>query len=80
MVMPRDIGCPRLVNALCVLGYEATQQNGRHVRVTTHRDDMNHEVIPSDHAIKAGTLSGILRHVAAHHGMSMNELLKTLSL
>jgi len=80
MMMPRDIGCPRLVNALCVLGYEATQQNSSHVRVTTKRDDVNHEVIPVDRAIKSGTLSGILRHVAAHHRMSMNELLKMLAL
>jgi predicted RNA binding protein YcfA (HicA-like mRNA interferase family) len=80
MMVPRDIGCPRLVNALCVLGYEATQQNGSHVRVTTRRDEINHEVIPVGHAIKSGTLSGILRHVAAHHRMSVNELLKMLAL
>jgi predicted RNA binding protein YcfA (HicA-like mRNA interferase family) len=80
MMMPREVGCPRLVNALCVLGYEATRQNRTHVRVTTQRDDVNHEVIPYDHAIKAGTLSGILKHVAAHHRMTVNDLLKMLSL
>jgi len=80
MMMPREVGCPRLVNALCVLGYEATRRNGSHVRVTTLRDDENHEVIPNDHPIKAGTLSGILKHVAAHHGMSVNELLHLLQL
>jgi len=80
MNLPREIGCPRLVNALCVLGYEATQQKSRHVRVTTQRDEVNHEVIPAGQAIKSGTLSGILRHVAAHHGMSVNELVKMLAL
>jgi predicted RNA binding protein YcfA (HicA-like mRNA interferase family) len=80
MMVPREVGCPKLVNALCVLGYEATRQNGSHVRVTTKQDDENHEVIPYERAIKAGTLNGILRHVAAHHRMSVNDLLKTLSL
>jgi predicted RNA binding protein YcfA (HicA-like mRNA interferase family) len=76
----REVGGPRLVNALCVLGYEATQQKGSHVRVTTQRDEANHQVIPVGHVIKAGTLSGILRHVATHHRMSMSDLLKMLSL
>jgi predicted RNA binding protein YcfA (HicA-like mRNA interferase family) len=80
MITSREVGCPRLVNALCVLGYEATRQNGSHVRVTTLRDEENHEVIPYDQTIKPGTLSGILKHVAAHHRMSVNELVKMLSL
>jgi predicted RNA binding protein YcfA (HicA-like mRNA interferase family) len=80
MMMPREVGCPRLVNALCVLGYEATRQNSSHVRVSTLRDDVNHEVIPYDKTIKSGTLSGILKHVATHHRMSVGELLKMLSL
>jgi predicted RNA binding protein YcfA (HicA-like mRNA interferase family) len=80
MMTSREVGCPRLVNALCVLGYEATRQNGSHVRVTTLRDDVNHEVIPNDRVMKAGTVHSILRHVAAHHRMSMGDLLKVLSL
>jgi predicted RNA binding protein YcfA (HicA-like mRNA interferase family) len=80
MITSREVGCPRLVNALCVLGYEATRQNGSHVRVTTLRDEENHEVIPNESSIKAGTVSRILKHVAAHHGMSLGDLLKMLSL
>jgi len=48
--------------------------------VTTLRDEGNQEVIPFGHSIKSGTLSGILKHVATHHRMSVNELLKMLSL
>jgi predicted RNA binding protein YcfA (HicA-like mRNA interferase family) len=80
MSAPRDIGCARLVNALSVLGYEATRQNSSHVRVTTLKDDENHEVIPCDPSIRPGILSGILKHVAAHHRMSVNDLLVMLSL
>jgi predicted RNA binding protein YcfA (HicA-like mRNA interferase family) len=80
MIAAREIGCPRLVNALCVLGYEATRQNGSHVRVTTQRDEINHEVIPNDRVIKPHAVHSILRHVAAHHRMSMGDLLRMLSL
>jgi predicted RNA binding protein YcfA (HicA-like mRNA interferase family) len=80
MTSPRDIGCARLVNALCVLGYEATRRNASHVRVTTQQDDENHEVIPNDRTIKAGILSGILKHVAVHHRMTVDGLLQKLDL
>ena len=80
MIMPREIGCPRLVNALCALGYEATRKNESHVRVSTKRDNEHHEVIPNDQPIKAATLNGILKHVAIHHRMSVNDVLRELSL
>jgi predicted RNA binding protein YcfA (HicA-like mRNA interferase family) len=78
--LPRDIDGPRLVRALKVLGYELTRQTGSHIRVTTQQAGENHEVIPNHHPIKAGTLSAILKRIAAHHGTSMEELLKTLGL
>ncbi len=80
LIVPREIGCPRLVNALCALGYEATRQNESHVRVSTQRDNENHEVIPREQPIKSATLNGILKHVATHHKMSVNDVLKELSL
>jgi predicted RNA binding protein YcfA (HicA-like mRNA interferase family) len=80
MRLPRDIDGPHLVKALAVLGYEATRQKGSHIRVTTQRNGENHEVIPYHHPIKTGTLSSILKHVAAHHRMSMEDLLKMLDL
>lgn len=80
MKLPRDIDGPKLVRALSVLGYEATRQTGSHVRVTTQRDGENHEVIPAHRPIKTGTLSSILKHIAAHHGMSVDDLLRILDL
>ena len=80
MRLPRDVDGPQLVRALSVLGYEATGQKGSHIRVTTLRDGENHEVIPFHHPIKAGTLSGILKRVAAHHGLTADDLLKMLAL
>jgi predicted RNA binding protein YcfA (HicA-like mRNA interferase family) len=80
MKLPRDIDGPQLVKALSVLGYEPTRQTGSHIRVTTQRDGENHEVIPNHRPIKTGTLSAILKRMAAHHEMSVDELLKLLGL
>ena len=80
MKLPRDIDGPQLVKALAVLGYEATRQKGSHIRVTTQRNGENHEVIPYHHPIKTGTLSSILKRVAAHHRTSVDDLLKMLDL
>jgi predicted RNA binding protein YcfA (HicA-like mRNA interferase family) len=78
--LPRDTDGPRLVKALRVLGYEPTRQTDSHIRVTTQQDGENHEVIPNHYPIKTGTLSSILKRIAAHHGTSMEDLLKMLDL
>jgi predicted RNA binding protein YcfA (HicA-like mRNA interferase family) len=78
--LPRDVDGSRLVKALSILGYQPTRQKGSHIRVTTQLGGENHEVIPYHHPIKAGPLSSILRHIAAHHRMTVDELLKKLEL
>lgn len=78
--MPRDVDGPRLVKALSVLGYEATRQKGSHIRITTQRDGENHEVIPHHSPIKTGTLASVLKRIAAHHRMSVDNLLRRLEL
>jgi hypothetical protein len=40
----------------------------------------HHEVIPSHHPIKPGTLNGILKSVASQHKMTVDELITTLKL
>jgi predicted RNA binding protein YcfA (HicA-like mRNA interferase family) len=80
MKLPRDIDGSHLVKALSVLGYEPTRQKGSHIRITTRRDGENHEVIPYHDPIKTGTLASILKRIAAHHRMTVADLLKTLDL
>jgi hypothetical protein len=36
--------------------------------------------VPSHHPIKTGTLSGILKSVAAHHRLKVDELVQLLDL
>jgi predicted RNA binding protein YcfA (HicA-like mRNA interferase family) len=80
MKIPRDVTGVELVKALRVLDYEVTRQKGSHIRVTTQLDGENHEVVPHHNPIKTGTLSGILKNIASHHGLTMEALLKKLEL
>lgn len=78
MKLPRNVDGSELVNALRRLGYEATRQRGSHVRVTTQEGGEHHEVVPRHSPIKIKTLSSILKSVASHHGLTLEELIKRL--
>ena len=80
MKLPRDVSGPELVKALRVLGYAADRQRGSQIRMTTRQDGQNHEVVPNPHPIKTGTLSGILKRVAAHHKLTVEVLVRKLGL
>ncbi len=80
MKLPRDVRGTDLERALGRLGYKPTRQRGSHVRVTTQVNGEHHEVIPRHNPIKAKTLSSILKSVAAHHDLSVEELLERLNL
>ncbi len=80
MKLPRDVDGPELVKALRVLEYVVTRQRGSHIRLETDLDGPNKEVIPNHRPIKPGTLSGILKRIAAHHHLTVHELLEKLDL
>lgn len=80
MRLPRDLAPEKLIHALRVLGYRPTRQVGSHVRVTTETNGEHHEVVPVGGPIKVGTLHSILASVAKHHGLSVDDLLRTLDL
>ncbi len=80
MKVPRDVNGPQLVKALRVLGYAMDRQKGSHIRVTTQQHGEHHEVVPNHHPIKTGTFSSLLKSIAAHHGLTVEELLEKLDL
>ena len=80
MRLPRDVSGVALAAALRRLGYERIRQRGSHVRITTQECGEHHEVIPLHNPIRAKTLSGILKSVARHHGIDVQELLRRLDL
>jgi predicted RNA binding protein YcfA (HicA-like mRNA interferase family) len=81
MKIPRDIGASELIRALRVLGYELVRQDGSHIRLTTTLGGTHHVTIPNHRPLKTGTLlGGVLKPVAAHHKLTVDELLAKLEL
>ena len=80
MKLPRNVSGARLQASLRRLGYEVVRQRGSHVRITTQSNGEHHEVIPLHNPIGAKTLSSILKSIARHHEMSVEEFLRELDL
>lgn len=80
MKLPRNVSGRRLAAALERLGYVIVRQRGSHARITTQVGGTHHEVIPFHHPIRVKTLSSILKSVARHHGMTVDELVARLDL
>ena len=78
--LPRNVNGRRLTVALRRLGYEVVRQRGSHIRMTTQVGGEHHEVIPDHNPIRVKTLSSILKSVARHHGMTVDDLLAQLDL
>lgn len=80
MKLPRDVSGAMLRASLRRLGYDAVRQRGSHLRITTQVNGEHHEVIPLHTPIRAKTLLSILKSVARHHDMTVEELLRELDL
>ena len=80
MRLPRDLSGAALVAAPRRISYERVRQRGSHVRITIQQGGEHHEVIPLHDPIRAKTLSSILKSVARHHGVGVEELLRKLDL
>jgi predicted RNA binding protein YcfA (HicA-like mRNA interferase family) len=81
MKIPRDIDASDLVHALRILGYESVRQSGSHIRLTTTMGGTHHVTVPNQRPLKTGTLlGGVLKPVAAHHKLTLEELLAKLDL
>jgi predicted RNA binding protein YcfA (HicA-like mRNA interferase family) len=79
--IPRDIGASDLIRALRILGYERVRQDGSHIRLTTTVGGTHHVTVPNHRPLKTGTLlGGVLKPIAAHHKLTVEELLGKLDL
>jgi predicted RNA binding protein YcfA (HicA-like mRNA interferase family) len=78
--IPRDCNGAELVRALKKFGYEVSRQTGSHIQMTTLRGGEHHVSVPNHHPLKVGLLHGVLKDVAAHHGITVEELLRELGL
>jgi len=79
--VPRDIGADELVRAMRILGYESVRQDGSHIRLTTTTNGTHHVTVPNHRPLKTGTLlGGVLKPIAAHHNLTVAQLLAKLGL
>jgi len=76
--LPRGVSGERLARALRVLGYRVTRETGSHMRLTTTEGGEHHVTIPRHDSLRVGTLASILEDVAAHFGMTREDLLTRL--
>ena len=78
MKTPRDISGKDIIKALSVYGYQATRQNGSHIRITTQQEGEHHLAIPNHNPIKIGTLNSIISQVAVHFSITKEQVLQKL--
>jgi predicted RNA binding protein YcfA (HicA-like mRNA interferase family) len=78
MKLPRNISGVDLAQTMKKLGYSVTRQTGSHMRLTTQQQGEHHLTIPCHDPLRVGTLAAILAEVAAHFGLSREELVERL--
>ena len=81
MKIPRDIDASVLIRALRILAYDSERQGGSHIRLTTTIGGTHQATVSNQRPLKTGTLlGGVLKPVAAHHKLTVEELLAKLEL
>ena len=79
MKIPRDLSGAKLAKALCrQWDYRQVNQVGSHAILDTEEPSHHRISVPLHRNLRIGTLSGILRAVARHKGVSRDEILRSL--
>jgi predicted RNA binding protein YcfA (HicA-like mRNA interferase family) len=76
--LPRDIAGQELAKRLSLFGYLPSRQTGSHIRLTTMDPSQHHITIPAHSHLRVGTLSSILTEVAAHVGITKEQVAERL--
>lgn len=59
---------------LAVLEYVQIRQKGSHIRIQTKLNGIHSETIPNHKPLKLGTLRSILKNIAKHHQISLENI------
>ena len=79
MKLPRDLSGERLAGVLCrCWAYTRVHQRGSHIVLETDSPAHQRISVPAHGALTVGTLGNIIRAVAAHKGITREELLKSI--
>ena len=77
MKIPRDVNGADLVRVLCThFAYKAVHQVGSHIILQTEEPIHHRIAVPAHHPLRIGTLSSILRAVAAAKQIDKREILR----
>ena len=80
MRLPRDCDAPQLVRTLQRFGYRVTRQTGSHIRLESQAAPTHRVTLPNHSPIKIGTLHSILKDIAGHHKLTVEQLVRQLDL
>lgn len=79
MKLPRDLAGRELARVLCARwNYQQVNQVGSHIILQTETPRNHRLSVPDHKPLRTGTLSAILRAVAAAKGVSRDDILATL--
>jgi predicted RNA binding protein YcfA (HicA-like mRNA interferase family) len=79
MKLPRDLSGADVATVLCRhWGYREVHQVGSHLVLQTEEPTQHRISVPLHKSLRVGTLSGLLRDVADHKGVSRQTILETL--
>ena len=78
MKLPRDLSGVELARCLRRLGYVETRQTGSHLRLTSFEGGEHHVTVPLKKVLPLGTLRAVLREVAHHRTLTIDEIALSL--
>lgn len=78
MKLPRDLSGVELAKLLRRFGYQVIRQSGSHMRLKTLEHGEHYVTVPRHESLRIGTLNDILNDVAAHFGLSRDQVLERL--
>lgn len=77
MKLPRDLSGEELIRHLCRRWeYERVHQVGSHVILQTEQPSHHRIAVPAHTPLRIGTLNAVLAAIAAHKGVSKEEILR----
>ena len=79
MKLPRNIDGDELARLLNRYGYRTSHQTGSHQRLSSVINGKIHDLtIPRHKPLRVGTLHGILKDVAEHQGIHLEQIIAEL--
>jgi predicted RNA binding protein YcfA (HicA-like mRNA interferase family) len=77
--IPRDLNGADLARRLAAYGYSITRQSGSHMRLSREAaGGQQHLTIPAHKPMRVGTLRQILKDVASHTGVTLEEVVHSI--